>query len=81
MVTIVIINFDQFASQCLQRFFSEEFNTCSDVFLRDHPKRALERPNESPYYVLNRHSERVFEIEINGALRHVTHLNIVKSVL
>ena len=57
-------------------FVFKELNSCSHVFLRDHARKALERPYTGPPKVLNRPSDRVFEIEVNGVARHVSVENI-----
>ena len=57
-------------------FVFKELRSCSHVFLRDHARKALERPYAGPHKVLNRSSDRVFEIEVNGASRHVSVENV-----
>ena len=52
-------------------FCLKDLYTCSHVFMRNMAKRSLERPYTGPYKVLKRPSDRVFDIEINGALRSV----------
>lgn len=48
-------------------FFFKELSVCSHVFLRkDSVKKPLERSYTSPYKVLERTSEKVYSIEING---------------
>ena len=64
-------------------FVLKELSSCSYEFLRDHARKALERPYTGPHKVLYRSSDRVFEIEVNGVLRHVMschHPDIVKPV-
>ena len=57
-------------------FVFKELSSCSHVFLRDHARKALERPYTGPHKVLNRPSDRVSEIEVNGVSRHVFVENI-----
>ena len=57
-------------------FVFKELNSYSHVFLRNHARKALERPYTGPHKVLNRTSDRVYEIEVNGASRHVSIENI-----
>ena len=57
-------------------FVFKELSSCSHVFLRDHARKALERPYTGPHKVLNRTSDRVFEIEVNGVARHVSVENV-----
>ena len=57
-------------------FVFKELNSCSHVFLRAHARKALERPYTGPHKVLNRISDRVYEIEVNGVSRHVSIENI-----
>ena len=48
----------------------------SHVLLRDNAKKALERPYTGPHKVLNRPSDRVLEIDVNGVSRHISVENI-----
>ena len=57
-------------------FVFEELNTCPHVFLLNHAKKALERPYTGPHRILNRVSDKVFEIDVNGASRHVSIDNL-----
>ena len=57
-------------------FVFKDLNTCSHVFLRDHAKKALERPYTGPHKILNRVSDRVYEIDVNGVPRHVSIENV-----
>ena len=57
-------------------FVFKYLNSCSHSFLRDHARKALERPYTGPHKILNRISDRVYEIEINGVSRHVSIENI-----
>ena len=44
--------------------------------MRDFARKSLERPYTGPHKVLKRTSDRIFEIEVNGALRQVSVENI-----
>ena len=57
-------------------FVFKELNSCSHVFLRDHARKALERPYTGPHKVSNRISDRFYEIDVNGTSRHVSIENI-----
>ena len=57
-------------------FVFKDLNNSTHVFLRDHAKKALERPYTGPHKILNKTSDRVFEIEVNGVPRHVSIENI-----
>lgn len=50
-------------------FYYKDLYSCSHVFLRNMAKSSLQRPYTGPYKVLKRISDRVFEIEVNGASR------------
>ena len=53
-------------------FVFKELHTCSHVFLRNMVKKALERPYTGPHRVLQRVSDRVYEIEVNGTSKNVS---------
>ena len=53
-------------------FCFKDLYTCSHVFMCNMAKKSLERPYTGPYKVLKRPSDRVFNIEINGASRSVS---------
>lgn len=53
-------------------FVFKELHSCSHVFLRNMVKNSLERPYTGPHKVLQRVSERVFKIEVNGAAKCVS---------
>ena len=57
-------------------FIFKELSSCCHVFLRDHARKALERPYIGPHKVLNRPSDRVFETKVDGASRHVSVENV-----
>ena len=57
-------------------FVLKELSSCSHVCLHDQARKALERPYTGPHNVLNRPSDRVLEMEINGASRHVSVENV-----
>lgn len=53
-------------------FVFKDLFTCSHVFMRNMARKSLERPYSGPYKILNRMSDRVFELEINGSSRSVS---------
>ena len=58
-------------------FVFKNLYSCSHVFLRvGGTKRALERPYTGPHKIINRVSDRVFDIEVNGAQRSVSVENL-----
>ena len=57
-------------------FIFKDLKDSTHVFLRDHAKKALERPYTGPHKILNRTSDRVYEIDFNGISRHVSIENI-----
>ena len=65
------------AQQFKRKVFDfKELNTCSHVILLNHTKKALERPYTGPHRILNRVSDKVFEIDVNGVSRHVSIDNL-----
>ena len=57
-------------------FLFKGLATCSQVFLRNHAKKSLEPPYTGPHKILNRTSDRVYEIDVNGTSRQVSIENI-----
>ena len=57
-------------------FLFKDLASCTHVFLRNYAKKSLERPYSGPHKVLNRTSERVYEIDVNGTSRQVSIENI-----
>ncbi|XP_033231483.1 uncharacterized protein K02A2.6-like [Belonocnema kinseyi] len=58
-------------------FLHKDLNSCSHVFLRvGTGKKSLERPYTGPHKVINRNSDRVFEIHVNGSSRQVSVENV-----
>lgn len=53
-------------------FIFKSLNHCTHVFLKNCTRKALEHPYVGPFKILKRISDRVYEIEINGAGRTVT---------
>lgn len=54
-------------------FVSKNLTSCSHVFVRvDKVRKSLEPPYSGPYRIVNRVSDRFFEIEINGTNRVVS---------
>lgn len=54
-------------------FILKDLNTCSHVFVRsDHVKTPLEPPYTGPYEVIERMSDRVYKININGVLKTIS---------
>ncbi|KAG5319823.1 TF29 protein, partial [Pseudoatta argentina] len=61
-------------------FVFKDLYSCSHVFLRvGGIKRALERPYTGPHKVINCVSNRVFDIEVNGAQRSVSVENLIPA--
>ncbi|XP_015436654.1 PREDICTED: uncharacterized protein LOC107191997 [Dufourea novaeangliae] len=53
-------------------FVFKDLQTCTHVFLRAGPiKKALERPYTGPHKIIERVSERVYNIDINGTSQSV----------
>lgn len=58
-------------------FFHKDLYSCSHVFLKvGTVKRSLECPYSGPHRVINRTSDRIFEIDINGVRRRVSVENV-----
>ncbi|XP_033231523.1 uncharacterized protein LOC117182538 [Belonocnema kinseyi] len=53
-------------------FLFKDLTVCSHVFMRNHAKKSLERPYTGPHKIINRTSDRVYEIDINGVSRQVS---------
>ena len=62
-------------------FVFKDLNNSTHLFLRNPVKKALERPYTGPHKILNKTSDRVFEIEVNGVPRHVSIENIKPAFL
>ncbi|KZC07941.1 hypothetical protein WN55_09452 [Dufourea novaeangliae] len=50
-------------------FYFKELHNCSHVFMRNVAKKALGRPYSGPHRILQRVSDRVFNIDVNGSLK------------
>lgn len=58
-------------------FVYKELLECTHVFLRAPPnKKSLQRPYSGPHKILNRVSERVFQIDVNGKPKNVSVENV-----
>lgn len=58
-------------------FFHKDINFCSHVFLKSGTiKKSLECPYSGPHGMIERVSDRVFEIDINGIKRRLSVKNI-----
>ncbi|XP_043463992.1 uncharacterized protein LOC122499609 [Leptopilina heterotoma] len=58
-------------------FVFKDMYSCSHVFLKSAPvKKSLESPYSGPHKVVDRTSDRVFEIEVNGEKKRVSVENI-----
>lgn len=53
-------------------FYFKEIYTCTHVFMRRMAKKSLERPYTGPHKVLQRVSDRVFDIDVNGTSKSVS---------
>lgn len=54
-------------------FVFKDLYTCSHVFLRaGHIKKSLEPPYSGPHRIIERNSDRVFQIDVNGSSRNVS---------
>ena len=54
-------------------FVHKDLSTCSHVFVRiDRVKKPLEHPYEGPYKVLERLSDNVFKMEIQGKATNIS---------
>lgn len=60
-------------------FYFKNLHNCTHVFLRNMAKKALERPYTGPHKVLQRVSDRVFNIKINGNSKSL-FVNLLKPV-
>ncbi|XP_033232028.1 uncharacterized protein LOC117183005 [Belonocnema kinseyi] len=60
-----------------REFLHKDLGSCTHVFLRAGTgKKSLERPCTGPHKIINRISDRIFEIDINGSARRVSVENI-----
>ena len=58
-------------------FVTKNLESSTHVFLRYTPcRKSLERPYAGPHKILNRISDRVFEMDVNGSSRRVSVENI-----
>lgn len=58
-------------------FFHNNLSSCSHVFLRvGTSKKLLKYPYTGPHKIIDRISDRVFEIEVNGSKRRVLVENV-----
>ena len=58
-------------------FLHQDIGSCTHVFLRvGTGKKSLERPYTCPHKVINRTSDPMFEIDINGPPRRVSVENV-----
>ncbi|KYM95862.1 Pro-Pol polyprotein, partial [Cyphomyrmex costatus] len=58
-------------------FLFKDLYSCTHVFLRvGHVKKALERPYTGPHKIIERISDRVFDIDVNGEKRSVSVENL-----
>lgn len=56
-----------------QLFNYKDLYSCTHVFLRQGmTKRPLDQPYQGPYRIIERLSDRVFAIEVNGGVSHVS---------
>ncbi|XP_066600154.1 uncharacterized protein [Prorops nasuta] len=54
-------------------FILKDLQTCSHVFIRaDHTRRPLEPPYMGPYKIINRLSDRVYQIQIDGKSKNIS---------
>ena len=54
-------------------FFYKDLKTCTHVFMRvGAVKKSLERPYTGPHRIINRTSDKVYEIDVNGTPRQVS---------
>lgn len=58
-------------------FYFKDLNSCSHVFYKNMTKKALERPYTGPHKVVERISDLVFKININGNHKNVS-INLLK---
>ncbi|XP_033229704.1 uncharacterized protein LOC117181249 [Belonocnema kinseyi] len=57
-------------------FLFKDLKTCTHVFLHDFARKALEWPYLGPYRIINRSSEKVYEIEVDVKPRQVSIDNL-----
>ena len=57
-------------------FVFKDLKSCTHVFLRDFARKSLERPYTGPHKIINRTSDRMFEIDFNGTPKQVSIENI-----
>lgn len=58
-------------------FVHKDLGECTHVFLRAPPnKKALQCPYTGPHKIINRESDRVYEIDFNGKNKHVSVENV-----
>ncbi|KYN12375.1 hypothetical protein ALC57_15455 [Trachymyrmex cornetzi] len=58
-------------------FLFKDLYTCTHVFLRvGSTKKALERPYTGPHKIIERISDRIFDIDVNGGKRSVSVENL-----
>ncbi|XP_011858861.1 PREDICTED: uncharacterized protein LOC105556385 [Vollenhovia emeryi] len=53
-------------------FFFKDLTSCTHVFMLVKTKKSLEQPYSGPHKILERNSDRVFTIDINGSPRSVS---------
>ena len=54
-------------------FLYKDLKSCTHVFMRvGAVKRSLERPYTGPHRIVNRTSDRIYEIDVNGKSRQVS---------
>ncbi|XP_026476407.1 uncharacterized protein LOC113382062 [Ctenocephalides felis] len=52
-------------------FILKDMGTCTHVFLRaDHVRKPLEPPYSGPYEILERVSDRIYKLRVNGAAKN-----------
>ena len=57
-------------------FLHKDLASCSHIFLKVGHKKALERPYSGSHKVIERVSDRVFKIDVNGQVRNVSVENL-----
>lgn len=53
-------------------FYFKDLYNCSHVFLRQMAKKSLEQPYSGPHKVIERPSEQVFKINVNGTPKSIS---------
>lgn len=53
-------------------FLFKDLMVCSHVLMRNHSRKSFERPCTGPRKIINRTSDRVYEIDVNGTSRQVS---------